>query len=110
MHLIIGDIETLTVSDFRVVPDDRQTMIETIGGVEVQDFGHIEDGDKIFCTITLTDTAANTLYNYWHNRTFVNVADEKGNSYGNLRVVVKEYGYLGKFRKYYKIKLEFWRK
>ena len=32
MHIKIGDVETLRTENWEVIPDDRQTRIETIGG------------------------------------------------------------------------------
>jgi hypothetical protein len=48
MAIKIGAITTLTSSDFTYTPDDRQQTIELIGGVAVQDFGRIVNGDKKF--------------------------------------------------------------
>ena len=109
MHIKIGDVKTLTVADWEITPDDRQTQIQTIGGVIVQDFGLIPEGEKISCTITIRVEDAATLYSYWHNRELVNVEDAAGSVYKNMRVLVKSYRYLEGFTKYLKIKLEFWR-
>ena len=109
MHIKIGEVQTLTVEDWQVTPDDRQSLIQTIGGVAVQDFGHFESGDKFSCTVTLRADDAELIYNYWHNRTLINVEDEGGNIYENMRVIVKSYSYLTGFKKYYKATLEFWK-
>ena len=50
IHIAIGDITTLDTENWQVVPDDRQQLVEIIGGVAVQDFGHVAAGDKISCT------------------------------------------------------------
>ncbi len=109
IHIKIGEIQTLSVENWKIIPDDRQTQIETVGGVEVQDFGHVEEGDKFSCNVTVKKSDANILFDYWHKRTFVDVEDEGGEVYKNLRVVVKSYGYLSGFKKYLQVQLEFWR-
>lgn len=100
----------MEVKDWQVIPDDRVTLIQTIGGVAVQDFGHVEEGDKFSCKVTLHKADAEIIYNYWHNRTRVTVEDQAGNIFENMRVIVKNYSYLDGFKKYYKATLEFWRK
>ena len=100
----------MEVKNWRVTPDDRQSLIQTIGGVAVQDFEHCEDGDKISCEVTLHAEDAATLYQFWHDRTPVTVEDEAGSILENMRVIVKSYSYLEGFKKYYKVNLEFWRK
>ncbi len=109
IHIKIGEIQTMSVTNWQTVPDDRQTMIETIGGVVVQDFGHISDGDKFSCTVTVTREDSEIIFGYWHNRTLVNVVDEGGAIYQNMRVKVKSYGFLQGFAKYLQINLEFWK-
>ena len=109
IHIKIGTVQTMEVLGWSVDPDDRQTLIQTIGGVAVQDFGHIEEGDKITCTVTFHREDAPTLYQYWHNRELVNVEDEGGKIYENMRVRVKKYQYLKGFKKYLQADLEFWR-
>ena len=109
IHIKIGDVKTLTVSGWEITPDDRQTLIETIGGVICQDFGLIPEGEKISCEVTIRVEDAATLYSYWHDRTLVTVEDAAGSAYSNMRVRVKSYSYLEGFTKYLKVKLEFWR-
>ena len=110
MAIKIGDAHALTSSDWLVTPDDRQTLIQTIGGVEVQDLGYIKDGDKFTCKAVVFKTDADLIFNYWHNRTLVNVTDEAGFVYENLRVLVKRYSYVYKFSDYLNVELEFWKK
>lgn len=119
IHIKIGEIETLDSSDWAVVPDDRQTRIETIGGIEIQDFGRVPEADVYTCKATLVAEAAAEVADYWHNRTRVTVRDTAGNEHENLRVIVKKYNYvehfenfdnLGKREQYYAVEFEFWRK
>ena len=108
-HILIGAVKTLSVSNWRIIPDDRQRKIETIGGVVVEDFGHVAAGDKISCRVTLDAAGANAVRNYWHNRIFVNVTDEAGRTWDNLRVKVKNYSYIPHFPNYFSANLEFWK-
>lgn len=109
MVIKIGEVTALSASTLRVIPDDRQTMIETIGGVVVEDFGHVAAGDKISCRVTLDAASFAAVKIYWHNRFFVNVTDEAGRTWDNLRVKVKNYSYIPHFPNYFSATLEFWK-
>lgn len=109
IHIQIGDVRTLEVDNWQIVPDDRQQQIEIVGGVAVQDFGHVEDGDKVSCTITVLAAGWETIKGYWDSRIPVNVSDEAGVVWEDMRVVVKSYQYVPRFPKAVKASLEFWR-
>lgn len=109
IHIQIGDVSTLTVENWRVIPLDLQETVEIVGGVAVQDFGRVPMGDKFSCEVTVWAKDIDTIFDYWDNRTKVTVVDEADNAYANMRVVVREYGYLEGFKKYYRLSLEFWR-
>ena len=109
MHIRIGGVKTLSVENWETVPDDRQETVEILGGVAVQDYGHIEAGDKISCSVTVSAAGWNLIKGYWDNRTLVDVEDEAGNVWRDLRVVVKSWRYVHRFPGYYELTLEFWR-
>ena len=109
IHIKIGDVETLRTENWSVTPDDRQTRIETIGGVVVQDFGHVEEGDSFSCSVTVSAAVAPLLAEYWHNRIPVTVRDVGGLVYQNMRVIIKKYSYVDKFEDYWRADLELWR-
>lgn len=110
IHIKIGEVETLRTEDWEIIPDDRQTQIETIGGKVIQDFGIVEDNENYSCTVTLKTANWETVKDYWHNRTPVTVRDTAGKEVNDLRVVVKKYNYVYRYEKeYYWAKLEFWR-
>ena len=109
IHIQIGDVKTLTVENWRVIPLDLQETVEIVGGVAVQDFGRVPAGDKFSCEVTVWAKDKDTIFSYWDNRTKVTVIDEADNTHENMRVVVREYGYLEGFKKYYRLSLEFWR-
>lgn len=109
MFINIGAVKTLSVENWRVTPDDRQSLIETIGGVVVQDFGRVEGGDKFSCTVNVRAADKDVIFQYWYNRTLVTVIDEAGISHDNCRVIVKDYSYIPHFGNYFNLNLEFWR-
>ena len=109
IHIKIGEIETLRTENWQIIPDDRQTRIETIGGVVVQDFGHVEAGDSYSCNVTVPSAGANIIAAYWHNRTFVPIIDAHGVAIGDMRVVIKKYGYVDRFEDYVWAEIELWR-
>ena len=110
-HIQIGSAVTLTCENWKYIPDDRQETVKTIGSVVVQDFGHIESGDKFSCTCNVSPSNKDTIFNYWENRYKVTIIDEAGISYENMRVKVINYRYINLFEKkrYYNIDFEFWR-
>ena len=109
MVIKIGEVTALSASVLRVIPDDRQTMIETIGGVVVQDLGYVEAGDKFSCTAVIRPEDKDTVYGYWHNRTRVRITDSNGNVYENMRVKIKGYENVQGFKNCYSVEFEFWR-
>ena len=102
-------MRTLEAENWQVLPDDRQRMVEIVGGAVVQDFGHVAQGDRISCTATVLSADWEKIKRYWDSREKVDVTDEAGNVWHNMRVIVKAYAYVPHFSKAYKITLEFWR-
>ena len=109
IHIQIGSVRTLEVDNWQIVPDDRQQQIEIVGGVVVQDFGHVAEGDKVSCSVTVFAEGWETIKGYWDSRQKVTMTDEAGNMWSDMRVVVKSYEYVPHFPKAYKLTLEFWR-
>ena len=109
IHIHIGKVRTLSVENWQTIPDDRQQLLEIVGGAVVQDFGHIQEGDRIFCAVVVTAADWEKIKGYWDSRTMVSVTDEGGNILPSMRVVVKSYEYVAHFPKAYKLALEFWR-
>lgn len=105
----IGAVKTLNVENWRVILDDRQSTLETIGGVVVQDLGRVPAGDKFSCSVNVRAADADIIFGYWNNRTLVTVIDEAGNPHLNCRVIVKDYSYIPHFGNYYNLSIEIWR-
>ena len=109
IHIHIGEVRTLSVENRQIVPDDRQQLLEIVGGAVVQDFGHIAEGDRISCTVVVTAVDWEKIKAYWDSRVRGSVTDEGGSVLPSMRVVVKSYEYVAHFPKVYKLSLEFWR-
>jgi len=109
IHIQVGDVQTLEVENWQITPDDRQQQVEIVGGVAVQDFGHVTEGDKVSCSVTVLADGWETIKGYWDNRALVNISDEAGVVWEDMRVVVKSYQYVPHFHKAVKATLEFWR-
>lgn len=109
IHIKIGEVETLRTEGWEIIPDDRQTRVETIGGVVVQDFGHVQEGDAYSCKITVESAGANAIAEAWHQRVFVPIIDTHGVAIGDMRVVIKKYGYVDRFEEYVWAQIELWR-
>ena len=91
-----------------ITPDDRQQTIEVIGGVVVQDFGHVAAGDKISWTLQFTATAWTTIKAWWAARNMVTVVDAAGETHV-VRLVVKSYSHVPMFEaKAVSVQLELW--
>lgn len=110
MKLKIGDaIAFREPEEWTVVPDDRQEKHQTIDGVIVEDYGHVEAGDVITCTVVFSYENYGKLYTYWLNRTKVTVVDTAGREWKEMRVVIKEDTYLRRHHSFHKVKMELWR-
>lgn len=109
MAIKIGAVEVFNVANFDIIPDDRQSKQETIGGVVVQDFGRVEEGDTISFEADINAADKEIVFGYWCYRIFVTVIDEAGNIYENCRIKVKRYRYIQRHTKYYHCVLEIWR-
>lgn len=110
MKLTIGDAVCFRrPEDWSYTPDDRQEKHETIDGAVVEDYGHIDAGDVIACTVVMAYAEYVKVYNYWLNRAKVTVIDHAGINWGALRVVIKKDTYVNRHESYHKLDLEFWR-
>lgn len=90
-------------------PDDRQERIEVIGGVIVDDNGHVEEGDIISCTAIFSKTDwVDRIKPLWKERKLITITDEAGEERTNARIVLKSYKYYEKFPQYVVLTLEFW--
>ena len=107
-HLKIGEAKTLNRENWVITPDNRIEMIQTIGGNIVQDFGHIESGDKISCSCNVNDENKEKIFTYWNNQQKVTIIKD-GLIYENMRIIVTRYEEIDMFPNNWKINFEFWR-
>ena len=108
MPIKIGNIKPLRTENWQIIPDDRQTRIETIGGIAIQDMGHFIEGYIFSCSITVPADDARVILDNWRFRTLVTIKDPAGEEYTKRRVVVKKYSYVERFEGYYNMDIEFW--
>lgn len=109
MAIKIGEVYSLSNPENETItPDDRQQTIEIIGAVSVQDFGHVEMGDKISWTLTFSPAAWQMILWYWNNRETVSITDAGGETFTG-RVVVKSYTRKVRFESHITANIEIWR-
>ena len=105
----IGDAKSFNrPSQWTVTPDDRQTKIEIIDGVHVQDYGVVNEGGTISFTAVFDAENAEKIRQYWITRTLVPVIDHGNENLGLRRVVVKSWSKNERFPKMYIVTLELW--
>ncbi len=109
MAIRIGNVWSLSNPESETItPDDRQQTIEILGGVSVQDFGHIKEGDKVAWTLDFSPEAWETVMSYWDSRVIVDVKDAGGMTFRG-RVVVKSYRRKVRFESHITANIEIWR-
>ena len=109
MAIRIGSVRSLSNPESETItPDDRQQTVEIIGGVSVQDFGHIEAGDKVAWTLDFSPAAWTEIKRYWNSRIIVDVEDAGGEAFRG-RVVVKSYRRKPRFESNITANIEIWR-
>lgn len=104
----IGDAVSMSnPSSESITVDDRQSIVQTLGGNVVQDFGSFASGEKVSWQLQFDMTNWLKVKSYWTNRTLVTVADNAGNTF-TARILIKSYSYVDFFRNYVTATLEFW--
>lgn len=106
----IGTVTVIkSINHMKIIPDDRQKILQISGGNWVEDYGHIASGDRLSNEFILTTAGWATVKGYWLNRTPVSITDEDNTVYNSRRVVVKSYQVENRmFPDYYRVELEFW--
>lgn len=109
-HIQIGTVCSVGHPDeWQLIPDDRQQLVPTIGGVVVEDYGHCANGDKYSCTATFTSADYTTLSGYWTNRTLVTVTEEDTSQvHTNCRIVIRSVKYPRLLPQYKQVQFEVW--
>lgn len=108
--ITIGSVRSVGhVENYTSKPDDRQSLVQTIGGVVVEDYGVVDNGEVLSMTATFDSTNYDALVLLWKNRTLSSVTLEDG-SVITARVVIRSYTYADKlFPGYKKVSFELWR-
>lgn len=89
--------------------DDRVEKIELINGNTVQDYGHIESGDRFSLTCVFSSDNYQRLKYLWTSRTRVSFTDTSGTVHNNLRLVFRNIQRVNKFPNYVVLTFELWR-
>ncbi len=108
MSVRIGQARSLNDPESEtVLPDDRQELIQVMGGVVVQDYGVVAAGEKIAWTLNFLPSEWEKVVTYWKNRTMVAVTGAGGKPF-MARVLVKSYRRIDRFRGAVTAQLELW--
>lgn len=107
----VGTVRSLgKTKDYELIPDDRQELVQTIGGAVVEDYGVVEAGDVVRFSATFSAADYVTLRNFWRNRTKVLATLDDGTEINDARVVIKRVQYADDmFNSYKTVELELWR-
>ena len=89
--------------------DDRIEKVELINGNTVQDYGHIESGDKFVLTCIFKEANYQRIKALWTSRTRVTYTDEAGETHANMRLVFRNARRLAKFPGYRSLSFELWK-
>lgn len=110
MVVKIGDAVALNAPQESIIPDDRQTVIQTIGGVVVQDYGHIQAGDRVqWSGVQMTQAEAEKVESYWNSRQTVTCTNAGLQTFA-ARVVVKSWRRYPRFEaKAVEMDVELWK-
>lgn len=110
MKIKIGAARSFNLPENKkIIPDDRQTKVEVMGGAVVQDYGHVSAGDVISFSALFDTDNWSIIYNYWHSRQLIDYVDENGDIYADCRVVIKSWSHRGRFPAYVTAEIEIWR-
>ena len=105
----IGDAMSMSNPESEsITPDDRQTIVQTLSGNVVQDFGQFDNGEKVSMSLQFDADNWAKVMAYWKARTMVTITDNVSHSF-DARVVIKSYSYVDRFRSNAKATLEFWK-
>ena len=110
MVVRIGDAVSLNAPEESILPDDRQTKIQTVGGVVVQDYGHIQTGDVVqWSNLQMMQADAEIVESNWNSREAVTVTNAGLQTF-TARVVVKSWKRYPRFEsKAVEMNIELWR-
>ena len=110
--IYINDIPSLRDPEsYEITPDERVEKIETIGGIVVQDLGHVAQGDVISVECVFSTENWERVKALWEARQKVTFTDSAGATWLGMRIVLRRYRPLEKFQRgYVTAQFELWRK
>lgn len=89
--------------------DDRVEKVELINDNTVQDYGHVESGDKLSLTCLFSRTNYEQLKILWLNRTQITYIDESGETSTYQRLVFRKLKRHPRFYDYVFLTFELWK-
>ena len=113
MSIQIGTVKSVgKCENFSVAPDNREELVQLVGGVVVTDGGRITDGDVTSLQATFSAADGATIMGWANTRTKQNVTLEDGSTINNARIIIRRISYpdyIGFRSKYTVLDMEFWR-
>lgn len=104
----IGDARSMNDPDGEsITTNDRQTLVQTMGGNVVQDFGYHASDSKLTLSLQFDSVNWEKVCGYWQSRKLVSISDTFGHTI-TARIIIKSYSYIDRFRDYIKANLEIW--
>lgn len=100
--------------DFESTPDDRIDLVKTFtsngtSNVVVEDYGVVDNGEKITATAVFSASDFNVLKTLWSARTLCEVTFNDGRIVNNARVLIRRVQYYDDLiNSYKKVSLEVW--
>ena len=94
---------------YKLIFNDRVEKIEIIGGVAVQDLGHVESGDAFSITCVFSVSNFERIKSLWENREKVSFKDTAGVVWEGMRIVMQELERDKNFPEYVTVTFELWR-
>ena len=92
-----------------IIFDDRKTKIPIIGGVVLQNYGHIAEGDAFALTCVFSKENYERLESLWLEDQRVSFTDESGTVHNDLTLYFIRRRYIPKFPDYVTLIFELWR-
>lgn len=107
----IGNIKSVGhAENFNISPDDRQTLVQVVGGVTVEDYGVVDNGEVISLVATFSAADYAALVTVWKNRTLLTVTLDDGTVINNARIVLRNITYANtQMTGYKRVTMEVWR-
>lgn len=92
-----------------IILDHRIEKTKVIGGVVVQDFGHIKQGIEISLECIFEKKQYTALIKLWASKARVSYIDEAGNTWEDMKLVLRRLKFDRCFKDYVWVTFELWK-